>query len=54
MILRNLLYFIAILLLIGWVLGYFVWKHDGHMVHLLLGLAIISLILGITRKDNAE
>jgi hypothetical protein len=53
MILRNLLFFISILLLVGWVLGYFVWQHEGHMVHLLLVLAIISLILGLTRKGNS-
>lgn len=54
MILRNLLYFIAILLLVGWVLGYFVWKHEGNMVHIMLGLAVVALVLGITRKESAE
>ncbi len=54
MILRNLLYFIAILLIIGWVLSYFVWKHEGNMVHVMLGLAVIALVLGLTRKASAE
>ena len=54
MILRNLLFFMAILLLIGWVLGFFVWKHEGHAIHILLGLAIISLVIGLTRKGEID
>ena len=54
MVFRNLLYFIATLLLIGWVLGFLVWRHEGYMVHSLLLLAIISLILAFTRKVEAE
>ncbi len=54
MILRNLLYFIAILLIIGWVLGYIVWKHEGHMVHILALLSVISLVLAITRKPGKD
>jgi hypothetical protein len=50
MILRNLLYFIAVLLFIGWILAFKVWKHEGHMVHVLLGLAVISLVLAIMQK----
>ena len=54
MILRNLLYFISILLIIGWVLGFIVWKHEGHMVHILAALAVISLILALTRKPTKD
>lgn len=54
MVFRNLLYFIAILLIIGWVLGFLVWKHEGYMVHIMLVLGIISLILAFTRKAEAE
>lgn len=54
MVFRNLLYFIAILLLIGWVLGFLVWKHEGYMVHSLLLFAIIALVLALTRKVEAE
>lgn len=52
MILRNLLFFIATLLIIGWMLGFFVWKHDGNVIHILLALAVISLVLGLTRKTG--
>jgi hypothetical protein len=54
MILRNLLFFIAILLIIGWVLGFLVWKHDGHAIHILAVLAIISLVLALTRKPDTD
>lgn len=53
MILRSLLYIIAVLLLIGWVLGFFVW-HAGVLIHILAAFAIISLLIGITRKDGLD
>jgi hypothetical protein len=54
MILRNLLFFIAILLILGWVLGYFVWPHEGNVIHILAVLALISLVLGLTRKNSND
>jgi len=54
MILRNLLFFTAILLIIGWVLGFWVWKHDGYTIHILLVLAVISLALAIIRKPGKD
>ncbi len=54
MILRNLLFFIAISLIIGWVLVVFVWPHDGQVKHLLAVLAVISVILGLTRKTDSD
>jgi uncharacterized RDD family membrane protein YckC len=54
MILRNLLFFIAILLLIGWVMVVFVWPHDGQVKHMLVVLAGISLVLALTRKPGKD
>ena len=54
MILRNLLFFIAILLLIGWALGVFVWSHEGKVIHILAVLGIIALVLGFTRKPDTD
>lgn len=45
----GLLYLIAIILIIGWLLGVFVYSVGG-MIHVLIVLAIISLILGIIRR----
>ncbi|MDX5324741.1 MAG: lmo0937 family membrane protein [Bacteroidota bacterium] len=41
---RSLLYIIAVVLIIGWALGFFVYSF-GHLVHILLGLAILALLL---------
>jgi hypothetical protein len=46
---RSLLYLIAVILLIGWLLGVFVYSAAG-IIHVLLVLAIISLILGVIRR----
>lgn len=46
---RNLLYVLAVVLIIGWVLGAFYWK-AGSVIHILIVLAIISLLLGIIRR----
>ena len=46
---RSLLYVIAVILVIGWVLGFFVWSASG-LIHILLILAVIALLLGIIRR----
>lgn len=46
---RSILYLIAVILVIGWLLGSFVF-HVGSIIHILIVLAIISLLLGIIRR----
>lgn len=46
---RSLLYIIAVICIIGWLLGVFVWS-AGALIHILIVLAIISLLLGIIRR----
>jgi hypothetical protein len=46
---RNLLYIIAVILVIGWFLGFFVWSATG-LIHILLVLAVIALLFGIIRR----
>ena len=41
---KNLLYIIAVVLVIGWVFGFFVYSADG-LIHILLVLAIIAILL---------
>jgi hypothetical protein len=48
---RSILYIIAALLLVGWILGAFVYDL-GSIIYILLVLAIVSLILGIIRRQN--
>jgi hypothetical protein len=45
----NLLYLVAVILIIGWVLGFFVYSAGG-MIHILLVIAIIALLLGVIRR----
>jgi hypothetical protein len=45
----SLLYLIAVILIIGWILGFFVYSTGG-MIHILLVIAIIALILGVIRR----
>ncbi len=47
---RSLLYIVAVILLIGWVLGAFVYT-TGSVIHLLLVLAIASIIIGAMRRS---
>lgn len=41
---NSLLYLIAIILVIGWIFGFFVYSLGG-LVHILLVLAVISILL---------
>lgn len=45
------LYLIAIILLIGWVLGFFVFS-VGSLIHILLVIAIIAIILRLIRGGD--
>ena len=48
---NNLLYIIAVILLIGWALGAFVFT-VGKMIHILLVLAIIAILIRIIRGNQ--
>lgn len=45
------LYLIAVILVIGWALGYFVF-HAGSIIHILLVIAIISVLLRVIRGKS--
>ncbi|MBN9298214.1 MAG: lmo0937 family membrane protein [Filimonas sp.] len=46
---RSILYLLAVILIIGWLLGFFVYSASG-LIHILLVLAIVSLLLGLIRR----
>ncbi len=48
---NNLLYLVAILLVIGWAIG-FVGYHIGGLVHILLFLALVAVLLRIIRGNR--
>ncbi|MGZ8557521.1 MAG: lmo0937 family membrane protein [Chitinophagaceae bacterium] len=45
------LYIIAVILIIGWLLGFFVFSAGG-IIHILLVIAIIVIILRLIRGDK--
>ncbi len=45
---RSLLYLVAVILLIGWALGFFAFSLGG-LIHVLLVIAVIALILAVIR-----
>jgi hypothetical protein len=45
------LYIIAIILIIGWLLGFFVFSAGG-VIHILLVIAIIAILLRLIRGDR--
>lgn len=46
---RNLLYVIAVILVIAWAIGFFGYSAGG-LIHILLVIALVAVILSIIRK----
>lgn len=47
-VMGNLLYVVAVILIIGWALGFFVYS-AGSIIHLLLVIAIVAILLRVIR-----
>lgn len=48
---RTILYIIAVILVVGWLLGFFAF-HAGGIIHILLVLAVISLLLTFLKRNT--
>lgn len=48
----GLLYIIAVILIIGWALGFFVYA-AGSLIHILLVLAIIAILVRVIRGGRS-
>jgi hypothetical protein len=46
---RSILYVIAVILVVCWAIG-FIGYHSGGIIHILLVIALISIILGAMRR----
>jgi hypothetical protein len=44
----NLLYLIAVIMIIGWALGFFAY-HVGGLIHILLVIAIIAILIRVIK-----
>ncbi|UKJ06370.1 lmo0937 family membrane protein [Solitalea lacus] len=42
----NLLYILAVLLIIGWLVGFFAF-HAGGLIHILLVIALVAIIIRV-------
>lgn len=47
----NLLYVIAVILVISWLVGFFAYGASG-LIHVLLVLAVISVLMSVIRGSN--
>jgi len=47
----SLLYIIAVILVIGWAIGFFAYS-AGSVIHILLVIAIIAILINIIRGRN--
>jgi hypothetical protein len=45
-VMRGILYIIAVILVIGWLLGFFAYSAGG-LIHILLVLAVISILVSV-------
>ncbi|OZA57982.1 MAG: hypothetical protein B7X75_05180 [Sphingobacteriales bacterium 39-40-5] len=48
----NLLYLIAVILIILWIFGYFVSPVGGNLIHVLLVIAIVAVLLRVIRGGS--
>ena len=45
----NLLYVIAVILVIAWIFGAFISPFGGNLIHILLVIAVIAILLKVIR-----
>ncbi|MEO5997199.1 MAG: lmo0937 family membrane protein [Chitinophagaceae bacterium] len=48
----NLLYVIAVILIILWAIGYFGYSYGGGLIHILLVIAVIAILLRVIRGGS--
>lgn len=48
----NLLYVVAVVLVILWAIGYFGFSYGGGLIHILLVIAVIAVLLRVIRGGS--
>ena len=48
----NILYLTALIVIVIWAFGFLVYPFGGGLIHILLVIAIISILLGIIRRGD--
>jgi hypothetical protein len=54
MIPKTLFYIISVILLLGWLLGFFLFRITSAMMHLMPVLALAALLTGLLGKNSSE
>lgn len=49
---NNLLYILAVVLMIAWAIGFFGFHPAGYIIHILLVLAVIAILLRVIRGSR--
>ncbi|MEO5998801.1 MAG: lmo0937 family membrane protein [Chitinophagaceae bacterium] len=49
----NILYVVAVVLFIAWILGYFAFHVTSGLIHILLVIAVISVVLQLIRGNRS-
>ncbi|QYJ68116.1 lmo0937 family membrane protein [Flavobacterium litorale] len=49
---KKLLFVIALLLIVGWIVGSFVYHIASALIHLLLIIAIVMIVLGLIKRKG--
>ncbi len=50
---RSILFVLAIILVIGWLVGFFAFKIAGGLIHILLVVAIIAIIVSFIKGRSS-
>ncbi len=50
---KNLIYIIAVVLVVGWAVGFFAF-HLGGLIHILLVIAVIAILLRIIQEATTK
>ena len=50
---RGILYLIALILAIGWLIGFLVYS-AGPLIHILIVLALVSLFWGFVKREDID
>ncbi|MFM2019155.1 MAG: hypothetical protein RL007_2811 [Bacteroidota bacterium] len=50
---RNLLFLLALIIIIGWAIG-FIGYNAGGLIHILLVIALVSILLGIIQNRGTK
>jgi hypothetical protein len=50
---RTILFLIALVMIVGWLLGVFMYSATG-LIHVLLVIAVISILLGFIRTGSVD